>query len=157
MNVLVNPIPVTGVIDMSSINIPLRPANMYRISSMIDSESLWLPNPELDSGDGLIATLVNSGRNGNAVVTAQKIGRDQDKFTLKWSFLHKDVWETLLQFWDKNFFFELYYYSPVAATRITRKFYIGDRAYRPYAIDANGNPVAYVECSASIVDTGEGE
>lgn len=156
MSVLTNSIPVTGVLDMSVLDVPYRPANMFKMTSLIDGEELWLPNPETSSANGLIATLVNSGRNGNGVVTAQKIGRDQDKTSMTWSFLHKELWEEMVQFWDKNFFFNFTYYSPVASTKITRKFYISDREYRPYAINENGDPIAYVDCSANVVDTGEG-
>lgn len=136
--------------------IPYRPANMFSMTSLTSGTTIWLPNPEVSSADGLIATIVNSGRNANAVITAQKIGRDQDKTSMKWSFLHKDTWEALLQFWDANFFFNFTYYSPVAGTKITRKFYISDRTYKYYDIDENGNPTAYKECDAKVVDTGEG-
>lgn len=132
------------------------PSNMFAIQSLGGGSFLWLPNPSTDSGKGLIATLVNSGRNANAVVTAQKIGRDQDKTELAWPFLNKEVWEGLLRFWDQNFFFNLHYYSPIAGTKITRKFYIGDRTYFPFDIDENGNPVAYKDCAANVIDTGEG-
>lgn len=117
-----------------------------------------LPNPDMDdSGKNLIETLVNSGRNANAVVTAQKIGRDQEKTELKWSFLHKDTWEEMLRFWDRNFFFNFTYYSRIEGLKITRKFYIGNRSDRPFAIADDGfTPVAYVECIANVIDTGEG-
>ena len=114
--------------DVSAV--PYRPANMFKVTSLIDSTELWLPNPDYGSADGLIATLVDSGRNANAVVTAQKIGRDQDKTSMKWSFLHKDTWEALVRFWDQNFFFNFTYYSPVTGTKISRKFYISDRKYK---------------------------
>ena len=115
-----------------------------------------LPNPNKDSAAATIATLVNSGRNANAVVTAQKIGRDQDKTQLDWTYLDKEEWEKLLRFFDKNFYFIFTYYSPVAGHKISRIFYVSDRTYRPFDIDANGEPTAYTDCSLSVVDTGEG-
>ena len=133
-----------------------RPSNMFSMTSLSGGDVIWLPNPDNTSGKGTIATLVNSGRNANAVVVAQKIGRDQDKSELKWNYLPKDEWETLVQFWDKNFFFTFNYYSPVAGAKITRKCYISDRTWRPFDIDFNGIPTAYQDCSANIVDTGEG-
>lgn len=132
------------------------PSNMFAVSPLSGGNKLWLPNPDYTSGKGTIATMVNSGRNANAVVIAQKIGRDQDKSELKWSFLNKEVWEKMVRFWDDNFFFNFTYYSPVAGAKITRKCYVGDRSQRPFNIDSNGNPIAYVDCSANIVDTGEG-
>ena len=133
-----------------------RPSNMFAVSSLSGGGQIWLPNPDQTSGKGTIATLVNSGRNANAVVTAQKIGRDQDKSELSWNYLDKNTWEKILQFFDDNFFFNFTYYSPVAGTKITRKCYVGDRTFRPFDIDSNGDPTAYQDCSANIIDTGEG-
>lgn len=134
------------------------PATMFSVQPLGGGQVLVLPNPNMnDSGNNLIATLVNSGRNANAVVTAQKIGRDQEKTELTWSFLPKDVWEAMLKFWDENFFFNFTYYSRVQQNRITRKFYIGDRSDRPFALAADGyTPIAYVDCVANVIDTGEG-
>lgn len=133
-----------------------RPSNMFSMSALSGGATLWLPNPDYTSGKGTIATLVNSGRNANAVVTAQKIGRDQDKTEMQWNYLDKDTWEKIVAFWDVNFFFNFSYYSPVAGSRIVRKCYIGDRTWRPFDIDSIGNPTAYQDCSANVIDTGEG-
>lgn len=134
----------------------VRPKTMFSMSALSGGQTIWLPNPDIDSGKNIISTFVNSGRNALAVVTAQKIGRDQEKTELKWSYLTKDEWESLIRFWDNHFFFNFHYYSRKTGERITRKFYIGDRSDRPYAVDAYGIPTAYVDCSASVVDTGEG-
>ena len=74
---------------------------------------------------------------------------------MKWNWLTKDEWETLLRFWDKNFFFNFTYYSRISGEKITRKFYIGDRSDSPADIDANGIPTAYIDCVANVIDTGE--
>lgn len=129
---------------------------MFSMSSLTGSTTIHIPNPDRDSGDNIIATMVNSGRNSLAIVVAQKIGRDQEKTQLKWSALTKEEWESMLRFWNNNFFFNFHYYSRAHGTKITRKFYIGDRTDRPYDIDSNGIPTAYLSCSANMVDTGEG-
>lgn len=132
------------------------PRTMFSVSDLSGVATIMLPNPTTESGKGTIATMVNSGRNASAVVTAQKIGRDQDKTELAWPYMNKEDWEEILAFFDENFFFNFTYYSPVAGTKITRKFYVGDRTYQPYDIDANGNPIAYKECKLNVIDTGEG-
>ena len=134
-----------------------RPYTMFAVESLDGAERISLPNPDTDSGKNIIATLVNSGRNANAIVTAQKIGRDQDKTECRWNYLPKNDWERLLRFWDKNFFFNFIYYSRVKGQKISRKFYIGDRSDQPFDINANGIPTAYKNCVASLVDTGEGQ
>ena len=86
-----------------------RPRTMFSMQTLDGGQTIWLPNPDSTSADNLISTLVNSGRNANAIVTAQKIGRDQEKTTMTWSFLNKEEWEELLRFWDQNFFFKFTY------------------------------------------------
>lgn len=138
------------------VRVPDRQRTMFSMQALDGGIIIWLPNPDNPSAENLISTLVNSGRNANAIVTAQKIGRDQEKTSLAWNYLNKDEWEELLRFWDRNFFFNFTYYSRVKGERITRKCYIGDRKDKPFDIDASGLPVAYRDCSANIVDTGEG-
>lgn len=132
----------------------MRPSTMFTMQSLNGGEIIEIPNPDQDSAKNIIETLVNSGRNADAVVVAQKIGRDQEKTEMSWNYLPKEDWERMLRFWDTNFFFNFTYYSRVAGTKITRKFYIGDRSDTPYNVDASGIPTAYVDCTANVVDTG---
>lgn len=132
----------------------MRPSTMFTMQSLNGGEIIEIPNPDQDSAKNIIETLVNSGRNADAVVVAQKIGRDQEKTEMSWNYLPKEDWEKMLRFWDTNFFFNFTYYSRVAGTKITRKFYIGDRSDTPFNVDASGIPTAYVDCTANVVDTG---
>ena len=132
------------------------PHTMFSVQSQKGGAAIMLPNPDMDSAKATIATMVNSGRNANAVVTAQKIGRDQDKTELAWTYLEKDEWEKLLAFFDENFYFIFTYYSPVAQHKISRVFYVSDRTYRPFQVDEQGIPIAYRDCTLNVVDTGEG-
>ena len=132
----------------------MRPSTMFTMQSLNGGEIIEIPNPDQDSAKNIIETLVNSGRNADAVVVAQKIGRDQEKTEMSWNYLPKEDWEKMLRFWDTNFFFNFTYYSRVAGTKITRKFYIGDRSDTPYNVNASGIPTAYVDCTANVVDTG---
>lgn len=134
----------------------MRPKTMFSMQSLTTGEIVNLPNPDMDSASNIIATLVNSGRNADAVVTAQKIGRDQEKTEMKWNYLEKEDWEAMLRFWDANFFFSFTYYSRVEGRKISRKFYIGDRSDKPFQVSESGEPLAYKDCVANVVDTGEG-
>lgn len=137
-----------------SFGFPIRPATMFTMQAESGGPIIAIPNPDTDSADGLIATLVNSARNGAAIVTAQKIGRDQGKTSMSWNFLTKDEWERMVRFWDKNFFFKFNYYDDVSGTKISRLFYVGDRTRKPFNVDLEGIPIAYVDCVANVVDTG---
>lgn len=130
--------------------------NMFSMSSTTGSETVMLPNPDTDSAKNIVTTIVDAGRNTLGVVTAQKIGRDQEKTELSWSHLEKAEWEEMLRFWENNFFFNFTYYSRVDGTRISRVFYIGDRSDNPLSIDVNGIPTGYINCTANVIDTGEG-
>jgi hypothetical protein len=136
--------------------IKTRPSTMFSMSSLSGGDTISIPNPDKDSAMGIISTLVDSGRNSEGVVVAQKIGRDQGKTELKWSILTKNEWEAMVRFWHNNFFFNFTYYDDISGTKITRKFYVGDRSRRPLEITEQGIPVAYVDCSADVVDTGSG-
>ena len=47
-----------------------RPSTMFSMQSLNGGTVINIPNPDKASGSNLIATLVNSGRNANAVVVA---------------------------------------------------------------------------------------
>lgn len=133
---------------------------MYTLASLNGATTLQLPNPQQggNSGGQKHATFVNQGRNTQAEVVAQKIGRDQVKLEMSWSWLPREEWEKILQFFDTNFFFNVTYYDSVAARKITRKFYVGDRDATPLNVDAEGVPTfGYVECKANLIDTGGGQ
>lgn len=142
---------------MSSLDL-IRPKTMYAISSLLGGEKILLPNPDMDSGERVIGTLVNSTRNSLGVVTAQKIGRDQGvPARLAWNVLSKDDWETMVRFWDKNFFFNFEFYDEVVGKKISISCYVGDRSRKPVQVDDLGIPIGYRDCYAEIVDTGQSE
>lgn len=130
---------------------------MITLSSLNGRESIDLPNPHMSNFSQLQATFVNQGRNTLGEIIAQKVGRDQAKLTMTWSYLPQDEWEKMLAFWNENFFFNCTYYDSAKRERITRKFYVGDRTARPLNTDSNGVPTfGYVDCSANVIDCGEG-
>lgn len=132
---------------------------MVTLYSLSGGTTLELPNPHINSDGGKhkTATFVNQGRNTAGQIVAQKIGRDQVKLNLSWSWLPKDEWEAICQFFDQNFFFNARYYDRVRGDFITREFYVGDRDDTPLNVDADGVPTfGYKNCVANIIDTGKG-
>ena len=66
-----------------------------------------IPNPNYQSLKQTIATMVNSGRNADAQVIAQKIGRDQSKIELSWDYLTSEEWGAILSIFDRSFINEV--------------------------------------------------
>lgn len=120
---------------------------------------LWINGQELPypkrGVSPIVTTVVDSGRNLNAVVVGQKIGRDQYKIdSLEWPYLTAEEWARILQL-VSGFRFNLTFYDPVTNGKKTIKAYCGDRTAEPYWVDANGKPTHYVNCKVNLIDTGE--
>lgn len=112
-----------------------------------------LPPPKRGTGV-IVTTIVDSGRNANAAVVGQKIGRDQYKIDgLEWPWLEAKVWSKILRLLQ-NFFVYVTFIDPVTNSRKTVKMYPGDRRGEPYWLDAAGNPTHYRDCKFNLIDTG---
>lgn len=99
--------------------------------------------------------IVDSSRNANGVVVAQKIGRRQLKLdSLTWPYLTAAQWGALLKEIDK-FYGTLKYYDARTGSRRSLKVYWGDASAEPYWVDGSGNPIAYINCKCNIIDVGE--
>lgn len=103
-----------------------------------------------------VSTIVNTGRNANATVVGQKIGRDQYKLDgLEWPWLPADIWSRMLTVLD-NFFVYVTFWDPVSDGQRTIKMYPGDRTGEPYWIDPDtGKPLFYLNCKVNLIDCGE--
>lgn len=102
-----------------------------------------------------VTTLVNSGRNANGVVVAQKIGRDQYKIdNLEFPWLSASEWSRILKILD-HFFVYVTFYDPVTNGRKTVRMYVGNRTAEPYWVDSDGKPLFYRNCKFNLIDTGE--
>lgn len=99
--------------------------------------------------------MVNSTRNANAQVVAQKINRRLRKFdSLKWPYLTR-AQVTWLKQKVANFTVDLQYYDSEDGRVVTRKFYFGDMSCEPYEWDHSGDiliPTAYINVSVNIID-----
>lgn len=103
-----------------------------------------------------VSTIVNAGRNANATVVGQKIGRDQYKLDgLEWPWLPAEIWSRMLTVLD-NFFVYVTFWDPVSDGQRTIKMYSGDRTGEPYWIDPDtGKPLFYLNCKVNLIDCGE--
>lgn len=111
--------------------------------------------PAPDEGlEFVTTTIVDSTRNANAKVIAQKIGRDQYKINnLQWYTLDAKTWSELLQV-SANFFIDVRFPDMVNNCFITLEMYVSDRTAAPCDVDSNGMPTRYRSCKFNIIDVG---
>lgn len=104
----------------------------------------------------MVATIVDSARNANAVVTGQVVGREQQKISnLEWAYLTAAQWSAILREF-RNFYVTVSYPDMVNNTWTTRKMYPGDRTAEPFHLDqVTQLPLDYINCKVNLIDCGE--
>lgn len=104
----------------------------------------------------MVATIVDSARNSNAVMVGQVVGREQQKINaLEWGYLTAGQWSELLKEF-KNFYVTVSYPDMVNNKWTTRKMYPGDRTATPFHLDeTTGLPKDYINCKVNLIDCGE--
>lgn len=123
---------------------------------------VWLVNGQAIPvpGEFVMTTqqLVDSERNANAQVVAQKINRRQLKFdSVHWSYLTYDQWLKIRRMIE-NFECNLTYWDDYENKIVTRRFYFGDSSATPFEWDSRNyavaKPLSYINCQCNIIDMG---
>ena len=97
---------------------------------------------------------VDSARNANAEVIAQKINRRMVKMSLSWNVLNPDDLAEILGCIEE-FSGLVEYYDPMTGARINRQMYWGDYKVKTYWSDPeSGNPKLFTGLSTSLIDMG---
>lgn len=118
----------------------------------INGEPLPFPKRGVST---VVTTVVDSGRNLNAAVVGQRIGRDQYKIDgVEFPMLTAEEWKRVLQL-VSGFRFNLKFLDPVTNDWKTIKAYCGDRTAEPYWTDKNGKYTHYINCKVNFIDTGD--
>lgn len=112
--------------------------------------------PYPDSGLKLIiSTLTNGGRNKNGKVTAERVGRDQNKIdSLQWKILSAEDWSRILNL-VKDYYIDVTFPNMLTNTPQTLRMYVGDREAEPVFLDDSDMPTQYKNCKFNIIDVGE--
>lgn len=99
--------------------------------------------------------IVDSGRNANAQVVAQKINRRLIKFNeLVWAHLTAQQWHDILVEIEK-FEGELYYWDNLSQSFKTIRVYWGNSSETIWKINPQtGEVLEYVDCRCNIIDMG---
>lgn len=122
--------------------------------SIIKINNKTLPTPARGMGEQW-AQIVDSARNANGVVVAQKIGRRQLKLDgVVWPALTAKEWGDILKEIDK-FTGSLEVFDPRQGGKRTIQVYWGDASAEPYYYDKNGNVELYINCKCNIIDLGK--
>ncbi len=103
----------------------------------------------------IISTAVNSGRNAQAEVIGERVGRDVLKYnSLEWAWLSAEQW-TLICSVFSNFFAVAKIWNPATGSFVSVKVYPGDRSGKPYWLTPDASAPAYLtECKVNIIDCG---
>jgi hypothetical protein len=102
----------------------------------------------------ILTTAVNNGRNMNAEMIGERVGRDQYKIdNLEWRGLWRDEWAQILQL-TEDFFFIATIPDMRSGGWITLKMYRGDATAQPYWLEDDGNFKWYESCKMNIIDCG---
>ena len=98
---------------------------------------------------------VDSSRNANGEVVAQKVNRRILKFEpVIWKHLTAEKWREILVEIEK-FEGDLYFFDNLTGTFVTRKVYWGDASEEVHKIDSTtGEVLEYINCQANIIDMG---
>ena len=103
----------------------------------------------------VVTTAVNGARNASNKFVGQKISRDNYKIdSLEWPYLDAEIWSTMLQEFDKNFFSSVRFWDMVNNKWRTLTMYCGDRTADVFKIDSSGRPLAYINCKMNLIDAG---
>lgn len=101
---------------------------------------------------------VDSARNANAKIIAQKINRRQIKYDgIQWNYLTYDEWRQIRLLLE-NFKANVTYWDEYENRAVTRLFYFGDSSATPFEFDSKNydvaKPLSYLNCQVNIIDMG---
>ena len=99
-------------------------------------------------------TFVNSGRNANAEIVSEVIGRVQHKIDgLEWPWLDAETWSEMCQELNK-FYLDVEFFDMASNNFVKLKMYAGDRSAQPYWIDCKDRVTYYQNCKCNLIDMG---
>lgn len=103
----------------------------------------------------VLSDAVNSGRNANAEVIAEKVGKTNIKYNnLRWAWLTRDEWHLIISLFS-NFFVMAKVWNPAKNDFEIIKMYPGDRTAEVYWLEEDGvTPKDFKDCKVNIIDCG---
>lgn len=122
--------------------------------AFLEVNGVELPCPSVGL-EIILSDAVNSGRNANAEVIAEKVGKTNIKYNnLRWAWLTADQWHQICALFSE-FFVMAKVYNPATDSFETIKMYPGDRTAEVYWLEEDGERIKnFKDCKVNIIDCG---
>ena len=124
------------------------------MAAFLEVNGIQLPCPSVGL-EIILSDAVNSGRNANAEVIAEKVGKTNIKYNnLQWMWLTKDEWHLICSVFSE-FFVVAKVWNPMDNDFVNIKMYPGDRSAQVYWLEEDGvTPKNFTQCKVNIIDCG---
>lgn len=124
------------------------------MAAFLEVNGIELPCPSTGL-EIILSDAVNSGRNANAEVIAEKVGKTNLKYNnLRWAWLTKDEWHLICTLFSE-FFVVAKVWNPAKNDFENIKMYPGDRTAEVYWLEEDGvTPKNFKDCKVNIIDCG---
>jgi hypothetical protein len=124
------------------------------MAAFLEVNGIELPCPSTGL-EIILSDAVNSGRNANAEVIAEKVGKTNLKYNnLRWAWLTRDEWSLICSVFE-NFFVVAKVWNPIKNDFESIKMYPGDRTGEVYWLEEDGiTPKNFKDCKVNIIDCG---
>ena len=122
--------------------------------AFLEVNGIELPCPSVGL-EIILSDAVNSGRNANAEVIAEKVGKTNLKYNnLQWTGLTPDEWHLICSLFSE-FFVVAKVWNPLTNGFENLKMYPGDRSAQVYWLDETHTvPKNFYQCKVNIIDCG---
>lgn len=124
------------------------------MAAFLEVNGIELPCPSVGL-EVILSDAVNSGRNANAEVIAEKVGKTNIKYNnLQWMWLTNEEWTKICSVFSE-FFVVAKVWNPVKGGFENLKMYPGDRTGQIYWLEEDGvTPKNWTQCKVNIIDCG---
>lgn len=156
-NRIYNPIPIPSPIPAGKTIWSYKLGNYDVPWAEVYFEGEWvtLPMGAPDTTKQITTTVVNAGRNVDAEVIGEQIGRTQSKIdAYKIPFLYAHEWSKILKIFKDQIVRTVRYFDQEANEFITRDMYVSDRSATVFAYkqDGSGRVEIWKDCELHLID-----
>lgn len=112
-----------------------------------------VPLPEPSEYSANTSTIVDSARNVSGFVIGSVVRHDVAKVELKWRYLTKEQWASVLSLFTHNFYNSVTFFNQATGSYTTRQMYVGDRKAGMWRRHPEtGEVMGWTGCSLSLVE-----